>query len=249
MSRRLRLTVFLSSGTALLSVLVIGFRGLPGFGDYHGVYGRTVERIELAARHATNYVTALNFDLRAFDTLGEEFILFASVTGVALLLRHIRQESGTGRRRTAEDHRFQGASDSLQAFALLMLVLVTALGIYLALHGALTPGGGFQAGVVLAAGPVVITLGGRYLTMKRMAPDWVIEVVEAVGASGYTLIGVGGIVFGGVFLQNFLPYGTPGMLLSAGTMPLNSIAVGVEVSGGLLLTITEFLDQALVVKR
>ena len=78
----------------LLGVLLIGMHGLPAFGDYHGIYGAAVEQIELPARHATDYVTALNFDMRAFDTLGEEFILFASVTGVALLFRHIRQEEG-----------------------------------------------------------------------------------------------------------------------------------------------------------
>ena len=73
-------------------MLLIGLHGLPAFGDFHGAYGLLVDRIEPAKRHATDIVTALNFDLRAFDTLGEEFILFASVSAVALLLRHLRDE-------------------------------------------------------------------------------------------------------------------------------------------------------------
>jgi len=63
------------------------------------------------------------------------------------------------------------------------------------------------------------------------------------------MIGLGGLIFAGVFLKNFLPLGTPGQLLSAGMMPLNSIAVGLEVTGAFLLTWTEFLDQALLSDR
>jgi multicomponent Na+:H+ antiporter subunit B len=246
MSARVRSGLFLVSGVALLAVLLIGLHGLPPFGDHHSALASAVEHQELAARHATDYVTALNFDLRAFDTLGEEAILFASVTGVMMLMRHMREERQGERRRRAEDHRFQGASDALRMQALVMVALITAFGIYVALHGALTPGGGFQAGVVLAAGPAVVMLAGRYMTLKRIAPNWALEVFESTGAAAYALIGVGGLVFAGVFLKNFLPYGTPDELLSAGTMPLSSIAVGLEVSGGLLLIFSEFLDQSLV---
>ncbi len=52
-----------------------------------------------------------------------------------------------------------------------------------------------------------------------------------------------------MYLENFLPLGTSGHLLSAGMMPLNSIAVGVEVTGAFLLTWTEFLDQDLLIER
>jgi multicomponent Na+:H+ antiporter subunit B len=246
MSARVRRSLFAVSGAVLLAVLLIGLHGLPPFGDHHSALASAVEHRELAARHATDYVTALNFDLRAFDTLGEEAILFASVTGVMLLMRHMREEDQGERRRRARDHRFQGASEALRVQALVMVALIVAFGIYLDLHGALTPGGGFQAGIVLAAGPAVVMLAGRYLTLKRIAPDWIVEMLESSGAAGLVLIGLGGLVFGGVFLQNFLPYGTPNELLSGGIMPLVSIAVGLEVSGGLLLIFSEFLDQSLV---
>lgn len=246
MSKRARTTLFLVAATGLLAVLLIGMLGLPAFGDFHGVLSHAVIARELKARHATDYVTSLNFDLRAFDTLGEEAILFAAVTGVVMLMRHIREEDQSDRRRRAEDHRFQGASEALRAQALVMVVLIVAFGIYLDLHGALTPGGGFQAGIVLSAGPAVVMLAGRYLTLKKLAPDWVVEVLESSGAAGLVLIGLGGLAFGGIFLQNFLPYGTPNELLSAGIMPVVSIAVGLEVTGGLLLIFSEFLDQSLL---
>src|SRR5579863_344678 len=246
MNARGRTWLFVVSGVVLLAVLMIGLHGLPPFGDHHSSLATAVEHRELAARHATDYVTALNFDLRAFDTLAEEAILFASVTGVMLLLRHMREEDQRERRGRAQDHRFQGASEALRAQALIMVALLTAFGVYLALHGALTPGGGFQAGVVLAAGPAVVMLAGRYLTLKRLAPHRAFEVFESTGAAAYAMIGIGGLIFAGVAFKNFLPYGTPGELLSAGTMPLSSIAVGLEVCGGLLLIFSEFLDQSLL---
>src|ERR1051326_7890723 len=98
--------MFAVAGPALLVVLVIGLHGLPRFGDYHGIYATVVQRFEPSERHATDLVSALNFDLRAFDTLGEEFILFASVTGVALLLRHVRDPDRPGTRPAPERHRF-----------------------------------------------------------------------------------------------------------------------------------------------
>jgi multicomponent Na+:H+ antiporter subunit B len=246
MSRRARLLLFAFAGPGLAAVMVIGLAGLPAFGHYHGIYGLLLDRDEVSLRHATDIVTALNFDIRAFDTLGEEFILFASVAGVALLLRRLRGESEESRARGIEDHRFAGASEALRSVSLVVIPLIVALGVYIVVHGQLTPGGGFQGGVVLAAGPAVILLAGRYLTLKRMAPEWALEALESVGAAAYTLIGLGGLIFASIYLKNFLPLGHPGHLLSAGMMPLNSIAVGLEVTGAFLLTWTEFLDQTLI---
>jgi len=249
MSRRVRLGLFAFAGPGLLAVLLIGLHGLPAFGHYRNVYGLLVDKVEPGLRHATDIVTALNFDIRAFDTLGEEFILFASVAGVAVLLRHLRGEEEAEQARGIEDHRFAGASPSLQLTSLILIPLLFALGAYLLLHGQLTPGGGFQAGVVLAAGPLAILLAGRYFALKRMAPESALELVESVGAGGYALIGLGGLIFATVYLKNFLPIGHQGTILSAGMMPINSIAVGLEVAGAFLVTWTEFFDQALIVER
>jgi multicomponent Na+:H+ antiporter subunit B len=246
MTRRTRLALFAVAGPAVAVVLVLGFRGMPAFGDYHGIYGRVVNGVELSARHATDMVTALNFDLRAFDTLGEEYILFASVLGATLLLRVTRSED---EEYAAAEHGIYGSSDALRLLSLALIPLLIALGVYLVIHGALTPGGGFQGGIVLAAAPAAIMVAGRYLELKTLTPDWAIEAAEAVGAAGYALLGLGGLVFASVYFKNYLPAGNPGQLLSAGFMPLNSIAVGLEVTGAFLIVWTVFLDQALLVRR
>jgi multicomponent Na+:H+ antiporter subunit B len=248
-SRRARLLMFAVAGPGLAAVMLIGMHGMPAFGHYHGVYGLLINKIEVPERHATDLVTALNFDIRAFDTLGEEFILFASVAGVSLLLRRLRDEREGTRRRGVEDHSFAGASAGLQLASLFLIPLLVALGCYVVIHGALTPGGGFQGGIVLAAGPLAILLAGRYFAMKRVAPEWMLEASEALGAAGYALMGFAGLILASVYMKNFLPLGTPAMLLSAGMIPINSLLVGLEVTGAFLVTWTEFLDQDLIVQR
>ena len=247
MTRRGRLVLFTAAGAGLLAVLVIGFTGLPSFGDYHGVYGRVLDGVGVSERHATDLITALNFDFRAFDTLGEEFILFASVLGVALILREMRGEYQRPRQEEAEEHMFAGASAALRALALFLIPGIIALGVYIVVHGQLTPGGGFQGGVILGAAPLSVFIAGRYLRMRRLAPHQLIELGETLGAAGYALLGCSGLVFTGVFFKDSVPLGVPGHLLSGGQMDIASVLVGLEVSGAFLVAWTEFLDQAMIV--
>jgi len=240
--------VFAGGALPLASLLVWGLSGLPAFGDFHGAYALLVDRIVVAQRHATDAVTAVNFDYRALDTLGEEFILFTSVAGLAVLLREQRGERLRAITRGAGEHHFQGASYALRALTLVLVGPVLVLSAYIDAHGAITPGGGFQGGVVGAAALLLVFLGGSYLAMRRLSPHALVEAAEAAGAGGYALVGLGGMVFAAAYFQNFLGLGTPATLISAGTIPLSSLAVGLEVSGAFVLLWAEFLDQALVVR-
>jgi len=247
MSRTARLLLFGVGGIGFGVVLVYGLSGLPAFGHYEGVYGNVIDGVGVTLRHGTDLVTALNFDIRGFDTLGEEFILFASVLGVVLILRQMRGERERPARQEADEHTLAGASEALRALSLAMIPAILAIGVYIVVHGQLTPGGGFQGGVILAAGPLAVFLAGRYLRMKIVAPQTLIEIGDAAGAMGYALIGVAGLALAGAFLKDFLPLGAVGHLLSGGQMDLASAAVGLEVSGAFLVAFSEFLDQALVV--
>jgi multicomponent Na+:H+ antiporter subunit B len=85
--------------------------------------------------------------------------------------------------------------------------------------------------------------------MQRVRPLPLVETAKAAGAGAFVLIGIAGLIFAGAFLENFLPLGTPGELVAAGTIPLLSVAVGLEVVGGFVLLLSEFLDQLLVIHR
>jgi multicomponent Na+:H+ antiporter subunit B len=71
MTLRARRNLFFLGALGFLALFLWGLNGLPGFGEYEGVYGLTLNRVAVAQRHATNLVAAVTFDYRGLDTLGE----------------------------------------------------------------------------------------------------------------------------------------------------------------------------------
>jgi multicomponent Na+:H+ antiporter subunit B len=222
--------------------------GLPAFGAGRSVYADVLNRVAVGERHATNVVASVTFDYRGFDTMGEEFILFAAVIGVAILLRAQRDETEAEPDEDADDRRVPGTSSAVRVGGLALVGPIVLFGVYVTAHGHLSPGGGFQGGVVLATGALLVFLTGEYVTMRRVSPEAPLDLAEAAGAGAYVATGLAGLVAGGAFLANLLPLGTAGALLSAGTIPLINTAVGLEVAGGLVLLLHEFLEQTLIIR-
>jgi multicomponent Na+:H+ antiporter subunit B len=119
---RARLTLFLAAAAGLAGLLAWGFGGLPPFGQYRGPYGDIVNALSVPSRRVTEAVTAVNFDIRAFDTVGEEFILFAAVIGVTLLLRAARQDEERAEPQDqAEGRRVPDTSDAVRVWGLALV--------------------------------------------------------------------------------------------------------------------------------
>jgi len=242
-----RRRLFVGGAAGLGALMLWGLAGLPDYRDFTPLYGQVINQVAVEERSTTAVVTAINFDYRGFDTLGEEFILFAAVLVLDLLLRRLREErSGPPDARARHEHT---TSAAVRMATVLLVGPTVLLAVYITMHGHLTPGGGFQGGVIAATGLLLVYLGSDYPTMQRLRPLALVETAKAAGAGAFVLIGVAGLVAAGAFLENFLPLGEPGRLVSGGTIPLLSLAVGVEVSGGFVLLLSEFLDQLLVVKR
>jgi multicomponent Na+:H+ antiporter subunit B len=231
------------------ALLLWGLTGLPDYGIYQGPYGDVLNRVAVDERKATNVVAAVTFDYRGVDTMGEEYILFAAVVGVAILLRAQRDETEQPPDEDAADRHAPATSNAVRVVGLTLLGPVVLFGIYVVTHGHLSPGGGFQGGVVLATGALLVYLSGEYVTMRRVSPEVLLDLAESAGASGYVAIGLLGVAAGATFLANVLPLGQPGGLLSSGTIPLINLAVGLEVAGGFVLLLFEFLEQTLVIRR
>ena len=247
---RVRSIAFGVGMLALLLVLVASFRGLRDVGASSGGYAQLLGQRAEVERHASDVVSAINFDYRAFDTLGEESILFASVAGVALLLRPSRRQEETREQHDELEHlpgrQRVPTSDAVRLLALAMVAFDVIFGLDIVLHGQVTPGGGFQGGVILASAPLLAYLGGDAPTLRKIAPRTMVEVAEACGLGAFVVIGLAGIVRGKAFLSNAVPLGpaSPG-ILSGGIIAFISLASGVAVAAGFVLMLLVFLEESL----
>jgi multicomponent Na+:H+ antiporter subunit B len=113
--------------------------------------------------------------------------------------------------------------------------LIFLFGIYIMLHGHITPGGGFTGGVIIALSFIhlVLAYGGDY-AYKKMNRDTA-SSMESVGALAFLCMAVLGIFAGGVFFLNFIPKGTLFEMPSAGIIPVCNIAICMKVGAGLFL--------------
>jgi multicomponent Na+:H+ antiporter subunit B len=248
-SGRARLVLGAGSLAGLGALLLWAVGGLPDFGHPRGPYADLAPKIMLDERHVTNTITGVTFDLRGFDTLGEELILFVAALGASVLLRAQRGEREAREAAEAEERRGPATADALRALGAVLVGPVLLLGAYIVVHGALTPGGGFQGGVILAGALLLVYAAGQVAAVQRVRPVSLVEVTDAVGAAAYVLVALGGLVFGVAAMDNFLPLGTTGSLLSGGTVPVLSVAVGVEVTAAVTLVLTEMVDQMLLQGR
>jgi multicomponent Na+:H+ antiporter subunit B len=245
MTRRQRLAIFAVGALGMAGLLGWGISGLPAFGHYQGGYGNLLNREAVPERHGTNVVTDIVFDYRGFDTLGEEFILFSAVVGVTLLLRGRSEEENEEKLlREAPDDRTR--SDAVQVFGLVALPAVFLLGLWIVAFGVVTPGGGFQGGVILAGAMLLVFLAGGFRPYKELTPTAFVDLAEGTGAAAYTLVGVGGLLAGAAYLHNFIGLGAPGTLKAGGTMLLLDWATAIEVSSAMLLLFSLFLQRYVV---
>jgi multicomponent Na+:H+ antiporter subunit B len=241
---------FLVGIAGLAAFYLWGLAGLPGFGNYPGPYGDIINRIAIGQTEATGVVSAVNFEYRGFDTVGEEFILFAAATGVSTVLRHLRDEREHVPRDEALDRHVPATTDAVRLVTLLFVGPTVVMGWYLASHAQTSPSGGFQGGVVLATAFILVYLAGQFLVFERISPVDVTDAVEAAGAGGFAAIGVTAVAMGLPYLTNFLPRGSvPGAVSSSGTIALISFFVGLEVAAAFVLIVSELLEQTLLVQQ
>jgi multicomponent Na+:H+ antiporter subunit B len=220
------------------ALFAAAFAQMPAAGAAGHVYRDLVLPLGFQ-RDTPNLVSSVNFDLRAFDTLGEETIVAAAVVGTLALLQPPKTQ------RTPKPDGSGYVLPAVKLAGYLLLPVTVLLGLDIVVHGHLTPGGGFQGGVVLATGWHLLYLSGSYTALARLRPlDWC-EYAEAAATGLYVVTGLLGLVVGGSFLANVLPLGEFGSLLSAGTVPVLSVLVGVEVAAGLVVLLSRFFVHGL----
>lgn len=106
-------------------------------------------------------------------------------------------------------------------------------GVYIILHGHLTPGGGFAGGVIIAGAFVLKFLAFGKGAKSEKKSSTTASVFESIGGLLFVGVAMSGLLLAGTFFLNFLPKGEPFHLLSAGIIPLCNIAISIKVGAGL----------------
>lgn len=198
--------------------------------------GRKSVGLDILSRTAdetgtANAVTSIVVLYRGFDTLGEVTVLFLAALGISVFMK------GTeNKRKKVMDQSFILKTGSRLLFPLMFL-----FGIYIIVHGHLTPGGGFPGGVIIATGFFVVLLTSESVQFRKT----LMSVLE--GLAGLTFIGLGLVGLfgsGGSFLQNFLPLGKFNTLFSAGIIPIIYAVVGVKVAAELSSVVFAMKESA-----
>jgi multisubunit Na+/H+ antiporter MnhB subunit len=175
---------------------------------------------------AVNTVAGMILDYRAFDTLGESFVLFTAVCAVTILMnlsgkrRHARQ---------TEDIVNYAADPIVRSVCKFLVPLILVFGIYILLNGHLSPGGGFSGGAVLGAGLIIYAMVWGEEKASKIITEKRIKIITLCSLGFYCLAKSYSFFTGANHLHSIISPGTPGRILSAGLiLPLN-VAVGFVV--------------------
>ena len=180
-----------------------------------------------------NVVTAVLGSFRGYDTLGEVFVVFTAGIGVLFLL-----SAGTAGRReklgqTNESH--EGLRHYLvpRVVGHMVVPFIVLFGLYVQFHGDYGPGGGFQAGAIVASAIILYALLEGESRALRALPMSVLQWLVAGGALLYGAVGVAGMLLGGNFLDYSVLASDPTTGQHIGII-LIELGVGVTVTGVLL---------------
>ena len=129
----------------------------------------------------------------------------------------------------------------------MMCPFIIMFGIFLIVHGHLTPGGGFQGGVAIGASFILFALAFNRHDGRRIATNFTLKFLASLGIFVYIGIGFLGIFFGYQFLTNkaaaITPMGLFGELLSGGTLFWINLGVGLAVASICTELFYAFLEE------
>lgn len=239
---------WLAVGVVVLTglALVVGTFDMPAYADptapiHEGVAAHYVDHSwdEIGL---PNIVTSVLASYRGFDTFGELAVVFTAGVGVKLLLRSKEAVMGSDAAPIPARSRAPWMREMpiVRAVTKAILPLVLLFALYVQAHGDYGPGGGFQAGVIFAAGLVLYGLVWGPRALQRVARERFLAVGMSSGLLLYGGVGVAAILSGGTFLDYsaFSPeHPTHGQHLG---IFLVELGVGITVSAMMLVVYFSF---------
>ena len=213
---------------SIIAVLLVTLSHMPQFGHpdnpaNNEVFIYYVENT-MKDTGAVNMVAAILLEYRAFDTLGEAFVLFTAAIGVIMVLRNPGVKPIVSKADA-------GKQPFMLRFAVMLVApFVLIFGIYILLNGHLTPGGGFSGGAVLGVGLALYAIAYGVEKVRTIFNFKVLMICMCGALLFYAIFKGYSFMMGASGLDTGIPKGTPGNLFSGGLIvPLN-VAVGIVVA-------------------
>lgn len=130
----------------------------------------------------------------------------------------------------------------LRVIAKLLIPFIVMFAVYVQFHGDFGPGGGFQAGVILAAAVIFYALIYGLADARKVVPESVVESMMALGVLLYVGVGIAGLLLGGNFLDYFVLDSDPVQGQHRGIFWVEA-GVAITVSGVMLKIFYMFADR------
>jgi multicomponent Na+:H+ antiporter subunit B len=186
-------------------------------------------------------VTAILASFRGYDTLGELFVIFTAGIGVMFILASPREPRNGGEPSIDS----AGLRHHLipRVVGRLLVPFIVLFGLYVQFHGDYGPGGGFQAGALIAAGLILHALIEGERAALRVVHRNVLLGLIVGGALLYTGVGIAGMLLGGPFLDYSVLRADPVAGQHLGIL-LVELGVGMTVTGVLLTIFHAFAARA-----
>jgi multicomponent Na+:H+ antiporter subunit B len=144
----------------------------------------------------------------------------------------------------------KGMSIIVKKITQIIAPLIFMFGLYVIIHGHLTPGGGFAGGVVLAGAFILQILANGEILPKLREEESGLEFLESSAILGFLIIAGLGLLISStsIFFGNFINRGKIGEIISAGFIPIENIVIGAEVCAAMttiFIALVVFNDEVI----
>jgi len=205
-----------------------------------------IEKNGFADTGALNQVSAIYLGYRAYDTLGETIVLLLAVSGTIGIIAKSGISLARGFNETKPEPLKSGRSSLLRTDLIDVVTgkmgpIVLLFGVYVMLYGHISPGGGFQGGVVIASGIIFIALGSKLDATTRLQEAGVLSKIEALCFLILVCTSLIGIPLGEGYFSN--PLSADPSLQVIYIILLNSV-IGLKVGAGIAFMCVAMLGRA-----
>lgn len=178
-----------------------------------------------------NIVTAVILNYRGYDTLGEVTVIFTALCSILAILRREKPEISYSELDTSPVKHSIVVSTVIR----ILVPCIMLFALYIILSGTVSPGGGFQGGVIAGAGFIIVALIFGLVRGIEKFPSSVRGWLEPAAVISFTVVGLTGIFLGGNFLTFVGPYLPLSYQKLTREIMLLLLEIGIGVGGGSIM--------------